>query len=179
MPKSENIIFNLGLLFDPQTEKRITSYSQELAQIQNGPYTLGLNSRPHISVLQFQAPLEEADKIWQKVEDLAKQELQVDFKGMAWDHWYDFDVWWIKVLKSQKLSQLQAEAIKRLNGYNFINNLHDRYEPHSTLLAYAQVSRFPAFRPDSELTYFQNLKVHLSLGRSGPIFQYAEQIFPR
>lgn len=176
--KDGNVIFNLGLLFDEQTEKKIIDYSQELALIQNGPYTLGSGSTPHVTVLQFEAPLSEADLIWAKVEELATKDFTINFKGMVWDRWMGFDVWWIKVLKSQILHELQVEAMRLLSGYSFLNNILDRYEPHSTLLAYPQMTQFPAFRTNPDLTYLENLNVRLSLGRSGPTFQFAEQLFP-
>ena len=70
---------------------------------------------------------------------------------------------------------LQADAIQALSGFNFLNGTGEKYEPHLTLLAWEEDQTFPPFPIKSEFMNLENIHVSLTLGTSGPQFQYAER----
>ena len=79
--------------------------------------------------------------------------------------------------RSQALSRLQADALSLLPGEQFVNGLGDRFEPHATLLVWHAQAMLPALPVDHALLNTKEVKAFLTLGRSGPQYQYEKVLY--
>jgi 2'-5' RNA ligase len=170
----KNILFNVGLLLEESFQKKLIDYSQQLLKVQPAFYSLGKESIPHVTLLQFHGDEEAASEIWEKIQFLSHSEIKLDFLGLHLDRWNRWNCFWVRVRKTRELEQLQAKAIQALQRNSFVNGVGERFDPHSTLLAWPEAPFFPPFPIGTEVMNQTQVQARLTLGKSGPNYQYAQ-----
>lgn len=172
------IIFNLSLIPEPEFSARLMDYSQKLQSILNGEYFLGPESLPHVTLLQFEAAENKAKDLWRLVEHLSEKVSHLDYRGLSIEKWGDLDCLWLRVARKSELMRLQDKAIKLLPPQmKFLNGIGEEYEPHSTLAAWKALSYLPTIPLDPALFGASRVGVQLTLGKSGPTYQFARKLF--
>jgi 2'-5' RNA ligase len=173
------IIFNLGLLPEASFSKKLVDCSQALKVTKNSVYSLNEKSLPHITILMFEGSEDKGKEIWAKVKHLAEKPFTLSFRGLAIDRWRDWDCVWLRVVRSRELEKLQADALSALSLFelSFVNGVGDLFDPHATLSAWPLQSECPAIPLDTVPFGASNVQARLTLGKSGPTYQYAEKLF--
>ena len=166
-------IYNIALLpIDDSLNQRLINYSQEIDI--NAPYKLGQNSLPHITLLQFKmddSKLEILKSNFQKLE-----KFNISTLGFSFARFKHLDSWAIDILKNFELSSLQKNIKEQFNILP-INGFADTFSPHFTMAAWESQNNLPIkFNIDENIIYQDNIKCKLSLGISGPHFQFAKEI---
>ena len=173
---NSNVIFNFGLLFDDSFSRSLVSASQLFSKHKVLEYSLGENSLPHVTILQFPAPLSEGENIWRKLSAPAMPNIEIHFHGLAFDRWRNWDGIWLRIKHCPKLREAQKQAAQILGNLEYVNSLGDAYEPHATLAAWPSENTLPSFPiPDAVLD--RKAQTYYSLGISGPQFQYERCLF--
>ena len=182
------ILFNFGFLLEDTFAKKLEDYSKQIKKIHEGEYFLGVDSQPHVTVLQFEAPESKASEIWDRLKPLAEDSIPLtlrdltigNFDGFMMGQKKHLDVLWLKVLRKKNLEDLQANAISALRSFNpsFLNGIGECYEPHATLAAWSSETHFPSIPLYEYLLKPQIVLGTLTLGKSGPSCQYAKKLFP-
>ena len=174
---SSKIIFNLALLPEDEFSERLEGYSQNLKGIRKANYFLGVDSLPHVTLLQFEEFESKAKDLWDLVMHLDAQE--IDYRGLSIERWGNLDCVWLRIARKRNLERLQEEAIASLKKSNltYLNGVEEEFEPHSTLAAWSSLGSVPALPIDPGLLGARNIKTRLALGKSGPTYQFARKLF--
>ena len=175
--EKKSTIFNLSLLPEPDFSRALIAFSEALSGVRAGDYVLGRHSLPHVTVLQFAGQEHEAMSLWDRLKEMRNRIFYIDYLGLALDPWDQSYCLSLRVRKTRELENLQNEALRLFDRRAYFNGLGADYDPHSTLLAWDAGSSIPSFPVDRQLLGRRGVKAHLSLGLSGPRFQFARSLF--
>jgi hypothetical protein len=170
-------ILNLGLVFESDVKKKFETYSQYLSEKLPGPYILGINSLPHISVLQFTSD-KPVEKIWDITRHLSNN-LDIELKGLYFQQGRTTGKLWfgIRVKLSEQLLILQQDIMKKVRPNRIINGEGASYFPHITMgCSEIKGCDLPAICFEPNITMMEVVSCKLALGRSGPQLQFTEII---
>lgn len=173
----DSILFNVGLLLEESFQRKLIEYSQTLLRIQPALYSLGEGSLPHVTLLQFHGKVEDSERIWEKLQPFQQIDLKLDFLGLYLERFNHWNVFWVRVRRSRELEHLQAQVLKLLQRDSVINGVGDRFDPHATLLAWPESPWIPAFPIATDVIHQPQIRARLTLGKSGPNYQYAECLY--
>lgn len=170
-------VLNLDLLFSDEINSRLIACSQHIHEKLPGPYVLGLNSLPHISVVQMLDD-RSAEEIWALARPFCETPLQLEFQGLYFDQGRASGKIWfgIRIAPTEALIQLQQDLIAAIQPTQIINGTGITYFPHATLGCGNPVTALPAISFMPETTMLESVTCQLALGRSGPNLQFAEKI---
>lgn len=170
-------VINLGLVFEGDAKEKLENYSQYLNGKLPGPYILGINSLPHISVLQC-LTTKSPTEVGLLVKEFIGQEMQVEFQGLYFDRGRESGRIWfgIRVALCDELLALQSKLIERVQPDQIINWQGVRYFPHVTLGCSEPIDSLPAISFEPDTTMLETVSCRLALGRSGEKLQFAEII---
>lgn len=168
-----SLIYNIALLpIDNNFNQKLVHYSQEIDI--NAPYKLGRDSLPHITLLQFQ--MDAADLEILKANFHRLEDFNISTLGFSFARFKHLDSWAIDIKKTTDLVALQRK-LKEQFDITSINGFGDEFSPHFTLAAWESQNNLPIkFNIDENIVYQDNIKCRLSLGISGPKFQFAKEL---
>lgn len=169
--------FNFGLIFEADFSSDLVAASQSFQKAQKLVYSLGERSLPHVTILQFPAEVSDASRIWNSLEPVREQKIFLDFHGLAFDRWRDWDGIWLRLKNCPEIRDAQKSAIRILGDRAYVNALGDLYEPHATLAAWPISPRLPAFEIPHKILDRKKIRAFYSLGISGPQFQFESVLF--
>ena len=171
-------VINLGLVFEDRFSRMLEQYSQDLSVKMPGSYVLGINSIPHISVVQL-LDSRSPEHLWDLAEKVLKQPIQVKLKGLYFDPEQDSKrVWFgLRVALTDDLMVLQRNLINEIKPDAVINGKGVGYFPHVTM-GYSMPCEELSAIPFGDLpTILDTVPCRLAMGRSGPDYQFAEKIY--
>lgn len=172
----EKVVFNFGFILEEKLSQEIIQFSEKVCASQEAVYRLSKNSLPHITVLQFEDFLEKAETLWSLLQNIPTK-TTLDIRGLVLDRWRNWDVLWLKVKRPQWLFDLQWEAMKQLPSYSFVNGTAENFEPHITVGAWESKRKWEGIDIPETLINRSEGEVTLTLGRSGPNFQYEQVLY--
>lgn len=166
-------IYNIALLpIDDSFNQKLIHYSQVIDI--NAPYKLGKDSLPHITLLQFQ--MDDSDLEILKSNFQRLEVFNISTLGFSFARFKHLDSWAVDILKSSELVSLQKKLKEQCNILP-INGFADSFSPHFTMAAWESQNNLPIkFDIEENIIYQDNIKCRLSLGISGPNFQFAKEI---
>lgn len=171
-----DVIYNIGFLFkDSQLKEYLEKLSQKYGENLNSEYILGVNSLPHITLLQVDLEQNEIIKALNKNNFLGKKfsfslsDFYID-KSSNGNSWYG-----IKANLSDELIEFQKNVYNSLGKPLIKNKLGSYYNPHITLGFIEDKKEELLMLLEEELKY-RKIKGYLSLGISGKNYQFEKDI---
>ena len=172
--------YNLAFQFAPDSAQKLAAYSQSLNEIIPTSYCLGIDSFPHVTLVQFRIDLpseENLPSIWQKTRTLLTQPLTLLFDGLTLIQSGGL-IWFAsRVKRTRSLEILQKEALFHLKSCRIENKTDDQYDPHATLAAWPIFKQIPSFPLCPNFLTTWEAPVRLMLGKSGSQGQFTEILF--
>ena len=169
---------NIALIFEDNVSTQLETYSQTLGGIYNSNYTLGVNSIPHITVVQTECKTDDLGSIWDDINQNITGTISVDFSGLCLFPSSSSEVWFeIPTLKSVHLSQLQNQLLdlKTLKDRKIFNGLYDLYRPHITVGLISNFNEVEKVIPTPyDLLRKKQVTTFLSIGSVGENFTYTK-----
>lgn len=164
---------NFGLLFDEEHNRVFTEYSRSMTSDLKTDFTLGDKSLPHLTVLQYESEERDLMPMWDQLSVLLTKPLLLDLAGLTLLPSKDGHVWVeISVLKKENLALLQARALSIIGDRKVHSGVRDSYRPHITIARVLDCCKFPPVYLDDLVIRRRNVVGRLSLGLSGPNYQY-------
>lgn len=175
---------NVALLFDDEMAQQIAELSQRVNQQMPGKYVVGENSLPHVTVAQVMTEDESViEQLHSYIAGCDGPILKIDFDGAYANQSSSGDYVWsgLKVVPSVELVDLQRELLCIAGNNPIHNGIGDDYFPHATLGRHDNVSEEQvgaALKIESSLVQLKGVPVRLALGKSGPQYQFEEEMLP-
>jgi len=167
--------YNIALLPLNHSDK-IIKYAEIFSNISD-QYFLGKNSLPHLTLCQFRATSDEAEKIWRQVyESLEKKSISLFFIEEISCITFDNQVFWISLLPepNEELTKLHLQVANIVQ--HPLNKSYKQYDPHITLVN-TQSNEYPQLVNQLKIAYtsFEDIFA-IALGKSDEIGQFLEII---
>jgi hypothetical protein len=156
---------NIALVFTPADTARLAAYSQTLTPLIGSDTVLGVNSHPHLTLLQFGAEIDAAQAAAQTIALPVPFIITVNqsygHEGSGGLYWYG-----LEVVKTPALTAYPTMIWEKLGRPAMHNPIGDDYFPHITTGHGRKLSVIPAAE-----NLFGDYTVHLAVGISGPQYQ--------
>jgi len=170
------MIYNIGFLFkDEKFNSYLKKLSQKYGENIDSKYILGINSLPHITVLQVEGEKENILKTL-KSEKLLNYRFTLSLSNFHCIKSADNSVWYeLQINPTKELIDFQQRIYFALGKPNIKNKIGENYRPHITLGFIEKDSPKLTYLLQENLEY-SSIEGFLSLGISGPEFQFEEEI---
>ena len=132
--------FNIGLIFNKEVTSQIIEYAQKLYNQIPSKLSLGKNSLPHMTIIQFTAEESAKTSIWTECKKLVIDNPSIILSGLTVLPSSSGGAWLeISVLKNDELLKLQQNIISCLpSSLSPDNDTGDKYRPHITIAHIAE-----------------------------------------
>ncbi len=172
-------LYNIALIPTDETIiQELEQYSQELAKKNHGPYILGVNSIPHVTIGILNSTDNTIFELWQIIKSSNISNLHLALRGLYFQYWGD-SIWHgLQVNKIKELKTLQANMLKIDLVEGFKNLTGSEYFPHFTLGATPKDTfSLKDYRLDYKLIKLENIECKLCIGKTGPQYQLEEILY--
>ncbi len=170
------------LLFSEADNNALVDFSKQINKRTDSLIKLDGHFLPHITLAQFAAPDESAEKLWQNIEYLKGGVNKLVSGGLTFAPTPQHNQLWVELqfLKSTALANLQSEILK--TDFAADAELHssgagDNYRPHCTLALLKGQTISKLELPNVEIFKrgFSNLQ--LAVGLNGENFTFVDTKF--
>jgi len=165
------LTYNFSLVFEKEIEDEIREYAGKINPPLDTQFVLDKDSKPHISLIKFNATEELNNKIIKQIENLCTKELYVAFSGLTLLPSHNAGTWVeISVIKTNNLIKLQKQAELLLPNAQILNKIGDGYRPHITLSKTVDVNNLTLSNLDYSILRKKNIRVQANLDLAGKNF---------
>ena len=166
-------LLNFALLFSEEHNRIFTEFSQMITARVRSDFELNEESLPHLTVVQFELPDSAVADCTQKLLSLESEPVDLELMGLTFLPSKDGNMWIeISVLKSERLSRLQREALALLGDARINSGTDDNYRPHITVAHALEQRRGLDIELDVNVVRRKKVTGRPAVGSCGPQFQF-------
>ena len=158
--------YNIALVFNQEVETQIIGYAKKLYNHIPSKLSLGQNSLPHMTLIQFTAEESVKKTVWADFRGLALETPILTLSGVTILPSSGGGAWIeISVLKSDELLKLQQSIISCLPSIiTPDNDTGDKYRPHITIAHLSESRETIAVPVEYKPLRLNNLESKLAIG---------------
>lgn len=158
--------YNIALVFGQEVSEKIVSYARDLYRLIPSDVVLGENSRPHMTIAQFELQQDQAKEIWEYCESSVVETPALNFSGLTILPSSKGGAWLeISVLKSHELLVIQDKMKRIIETYAVLkNDSGDDYRPHVTIAHTTTGNSFSNLPYSYEPVRLESVHTKLAIG---------------
>lgn len=165
--------YSIALIFDKETSDQIYSVHQAIEKdliIIDG---LKAHSQAHMTVIKFESKNELNQDDLNKLIEGINTQLTLDFSGISILPSRTEPGQWLEVmiLKNQQLMDLQEALLERLEEFEILSGVRDRFRPHVTF-ARTEKGVLNFDNLDAKILRRSQVPAKLVIGRAGDVFEF-------
>jgi hypothetical protein len=172
--------YNIALVPTEENADPFVKYSTTMFSVKAAEYSLGVNSKAHVTLCHFEAEEKEINDIVTKVRALNQPAVQLTFSTqrsktypthLVWGQWS-----WVSLI-SDKLDELKKLHLRVAEIVRPTNAAFDAYDPHMTLFNSYDKEQCAAINQSQQLGTPLTGKFEIILGSLDDVGQVTEILY--